>query len=78
MMKDLQLNYALPDVQVDAWKGKAIDDTYYDPDLLITTDRVVMKPDGSGPLLILKTNCLPIDYCRTALPLLYEMANSPW
>ena len=74
-MKELQLNYALPDVQVDAWKGKAIDHTSYDPDLLITSDRVVMKPDGSGPLLILKTNCLPFDYCGTAFPLLFEMAK---
>lgn len=74
-MKELQLNYALPDAEVDAWKGQAIDDTYYDPDLLITTDRIVMKPDGSGPLLILKTNCLPFNYCRTAFPLLYEMAK---
>ncbi len=74
-MKELQLKDALSDAQVDAWKGKAIDDTYYDPDLRITSDRVVMKPDGSGPLLILKTDCLPLDYCRTAFPLLFEMAN---
>ena len=75
MMKVQKLNYALPDAEVDAWKGKAIDDTYYDPDLLITSDRIVMKPDGSGPLLILKTNCLPLNYCGTAFPLLYEMAS---
>ena len=58
-MKELQLNYALPDAQVDAWKGKAIDDTYYDPDLRITSDRVVMKPDGSGRSLYLRRTVCP-------------------
>jgi len=73
-VREVELDCQLPDEEVDVLEGAIIDDSYYDPDLLVTEDTTVRKPDGTV-LLVLKKNCLSHRACQDAYPHLYEMAN---
>jgi hypothetical protein len=73
-VRKLDLDYELPDAEVDVLEGTIIDDSYYDPELLVTEDTIVRKPDGTV-LLVLKKNHLSQRACEDAYPHLYEMAD---